>query len=64
MPFTLTAIDSAGAMKSFGPSAVMATLDKVFELEKLGDEIIAIEDDTGRTIDLDELSALVVASED
>jgi phosphopantetheine adenylyltransferase len=51
-------------MKSFGPSAVMETLDKVFELEKLGYENIAIEDDTGRTINLDELSALVVASED
>jgi hypothetical protein len=64
MPFTITATDSAGATKSFRPSAVVATLDKVFELEKLRYENIAIEDDTGRTISLDELSALSVASED
>ena len=64
MPFIITATDSAGEMKSFGPSAVMETLDMVFELEKLRYENIAIEDDAGRTINLDELSALVVASED
>jgi len=64
MPFTITATDSAGAMKSFGPTAVMETLDMVLELEKLRYENIAIEDDTGRIINLDELSALSVASED
>jgi hypothetical protein len=42
----------------------METLDMVLELEKLRYENIVIEDDTGRTINLDELSALSVASED
>lgn len=63
MPFTITASKSTGPIMSFCGTANDA-LDKVLELEQQGYESIVVKDTTSRTINLDELSALCVASED
>jgi hypothetical protein len=63
MPFTITASKSTGPTTSSRGTANGA-LDKVLELEQQGYESIVVKDSTSRTINLDELSALCVASED
>ena len=63
MPFTITASKSTGPTTSSCGTANDA-LDKVLELEQQGYESIVVKDTTSRTINLDELSALCVASED
>jgi hypothetical protein len=63
MPFTVTATNPAGPTTSSCGTAKDA-LDKVLELEQQDYESIVVKDATGRTINLDELSALCVAGED
>jgi hypothetical protein len=63
MPFIITADNSAGATR-FNAATASTAIDKVLELETQGYESIVVKDGTGRTISLDELSALCEASED
>jgi hypothetical protein len=63
MSFTIGAKNSAGAV-SFSCATASDAVDKVLELEQQRFENITVKDGTGRTIDLDELSALCEASED
>lgn len=63
MTFTILADSSAGAI-SFSCANASEAVDKVLELEQQKFENIAVKDGTGRTINVDELSALCEASED
>jgi hypothetical protein len=63
MSFTILASNSAGAT-SFSCATASDAVDKVLELEQQRFENITIKDGNGRTIDLDELSALCEAGED
>jgi hypothetical protein len=63
MSFTIGASNSAGAI-SFSCATASDAVDKVLELEQQQFKNITVKDGTGRTIDLDELSALCEASED
>jgi hypothetical protein len=63
MSFTILASNSAGAV-SFSCATASDAVDKVLELEQQRFENITIKDGNGRTIDLDELSALCEAGED
>jgi hypothetical protein len=63
MPFTITASNSTGPT-TFSCGTANDALDKVLELEQQGYESIIVKDTTSRTINLDELPALCVASED
>jgi hypothetical protein len=63
MPFTITASKPTGPTTASCGTANDA-LDKVLELEQQGYESIVVKDATSRRINLDELSALGVASED
>jgi hypothetical protein len=63
MPFIITGDNTGGATK-FDAATARSAVDKVLELETQGYERIVIKDGVGRTISLDELSALCEASED
>jgi hypothetical protein len=63
MSFAIGANNSAGPV-SFSCATASDAVDKVLELEQQKFENITVKDGTGRTIDLDELSALCEASED
>ncbi len=63
MSFTIAANNSAGPV-SFSCATASDAVDKVLELEQQQFENITIKNGAGRTIDLDELSALCEASED
>ena len=64
MPYIISAINDAAGPSQHTCVTVKAALDKVLELEQQGCRKIAILNDRGRTISLDELSALYEASED
>ena len=63
MSFTIEANNSAGAI-SISCATASDAVNKVLELEQQRFEKITVKDSTGRTINLDELSALCEASED
>jgi hypothetical protein len=63
MPFIITGDKPGGAAK-FDAATAKNAVDKVLELETQGYESIVVKDGTGRTVSLDELSALCEASED
>jgi hypothetical protein len=63
MSFTIGAKNSAGAV-SFSCATASKAVDKVLELEQQGYGAFTIKDGAGRTIGLDELSALCEAGED
>jgi hypothetical protein len=63
MSFTILVKNSAGA-SAFSCATASDAVDKVLELEQQGFKHFTVKDDAGRTIDLDELSALCEASED
>jgi hypothetical protein len=63
MPFIITGDNTGGATR-FDAATARNAVDKVLELETQGYQHIVVKDGTGRTIGLDELSALCEASED
>ena len=63
MSFAIEANNSAGAI-SISCATASDAVNKVLELEQQRFEKITVKDGTGRTINLDELSALCEASED
>lgn len=63
MSFTVVASNSAGA-SSFSCATASDAVDKVLKLETQGFKQFTIKDDAGRTINLDQLSALCEAGED
>jgi hypothetical protein len=63
MSFTIGARNSTGVV-SFSCATASEAVDKVLELERQHYRNITVKDGTGRTIDLDELSALCEAGED
>ena len=62
MPFTISRVNSTKEILSSHATASDA-LNKVLELEQQGIEI-AIKDDAGHSVSLDELSAICEADED
>ena len=63
MLFTIGARNSAGAV-AFSCTTASNAVDKVLELKQQRYKNIVVKDDSGRTIDLDELSSLCEAGED
>jgi hypothetical protein len=63
MAFVISGNNSAGTTKFTAANAKDA-VDRVLAFETLGYQSIVVKDSTSRTINLDELSALCVESED
>jgi len=63
MAFTIQGSNSSGPV-SFTCATASDAVDKVLELERQRYENIAIKDDTGRSVGLDELSDMCEAGED
>jgi hypothetical protein len=63
MPFTVLAAKAA-EVGPFSCATASDAIDKVLELERRQFENIVVKDDTGRVINLEELSSLCEAGED